>query len=221
MHKLEKLGGIAAISLALIYIAAFIFYFTILDYPASSEMQQKLNYLNENLGVLSLFNLVTYVFFGIILALLTLAIHQRLVYTAPNCTKFATVFGFIWVVFVIAAGMIANIGLNKVVGLSYEKPELAMSIWITINIVVEGIGGGNEIVGGVWVLFISIAGLSARAMHLGLSYLGIFVGISGIATIYPYDLFTEIFGLSQIIWFVWVGVWLLRVSASTKPLSNQ
>ena len=34
----------------------------------------------------------------------------------------------------------------------------------------------------------------------------------GIATTYPDEIFTEIFGLTQIIWFIWLGVSLLGQS---------
>lgn len=220
MFKLEKLGGIAAFSLALIYISAFVFYFTILDFPASEDIQQKLNFLRENHWLLSLFNLIGYVIFGIILAQLTLALHQRLQHSSANLSRFASVFGFIWVALVTAAGMIANIGLNKVTSLSLEQPDLAMTIWTTVNVIVEGIGGGNEIVGGIWVLAISIAGICGRELNRGLSYFGLFVGAAGIATIYPDELFTEIFGLSQIFWFIWIGIWLLKRSESNSSPSK-
>ena len=44
----------------------------------------------------------------------------------------------------------------------------------------------------------------ACAFPQALNLLGIFVGLAGVSTIYPLDIFTEIFGLGQIVWFLWI-----------------
>lgn len=48
---------------------------------------------------------------------------------------------------------------------------------------------------------------------------GVFIGLAGIVTIYPdFDPLNAVFGLSQIVWFVWVGVEMLaRKSNKLKP----
>ena len=58
---------------------------------------------------------------------------------------------------VIASGMIANIGLTSVIEIGTEEPQKALTIWSSINVVSEGLGGGNEIVGAIWVLLLSVA----------------------------------------------------------------
>jgi len=108
--------------------------------------------------------------------------------------------------------MIANIGLSAVLKLSENDPEQALIIWRTISYVVEGIGGGNEIVGGLWVLILSIAALKGKVFHKTLNILGVFVGVVGILTVYPAEIFTELFGIGQILWFVWLGVTMLLKS---------
>lgn len=210
MNKLQKWGGLAAITQAFIYIAAFIFYFAILEYPTSQEINHELEFLANNQLKLTIFNLITYVFFGVLLVVLNMAIHQRLKVDSPTLTNLAAIFGFVWVVLVIASGMIANIGLVSVIQHSELQPDRAMTIWLTVQIIVEGLGGGNEIVGGLWVLFISLAGLSSTKLTNYVCYLGLLVGLSGISTIYPAEILTEIFGLSQIIWFLWIGISLCR-----------
>jgi len=59
--------------------------------------------------------------------------------------------------------------------------------------------------------------LNATLLSRSLNYLGCFVGLAGIATVYPAEIFTEIFGLSQIAWFVWLGVVILRSDAWFIP----
>ncbi len=211
LKKIQKIGGFCAILEALIYISAFIIYGGVLVYPeANASAIEELNFLSDNYTLLSIANIISYVVFGILLAGLVLAIHHRLKKHAPNFSKLTFIFGVIWVGLVIASGMITNIGLTSVLKTGITDPEAAMQIWSSISIVSEGLGGGNEIVGGIWVLFISIIALRGKVFSKPLIFLGIFVGVAGILTVYPLDLFTEIFGIGQIFWFLWIGITMMR-----------
>lgn len=209
--KLQKIGGAAAIFEAFIYITAFIFYGGILVYPnENSSLTEEFNFLSDNYLTLSVLNLFAYVLFGIILAVLVLAIHERLKIYSPTLSKLAAVFGVIWVGLVIASGMIANIGLNTVIEIGANAPEKAMAVWTNVSVISEGLGGGNEIVGGIWVLLISICAFQGQVFSKPLIFIGLLVGIAGILTVYPLELFTEIFGMGQIIWFLWLGIFMIR-----------
>ena len=210
-NKLQKIGGISAILEGLIYIFTFVIYGGVLAFPkADASSIEKLNFLSNNFITLSAINLVSYVMFGILLAVLVLAIYQKHKNDAPILTSLASLFGIIWVGLVISSGMIANIGLKTVVDLGANSPEDAMLIWRSVAIVSEGLGGGNEIVGGVWVLLLSIVAFKSKSFSKPLNILGLVVGIAGVVTIFPLEIFTEIFGLSQIIWFMWMGVAMMR-----------
>jgi hypothetical protein len=211
LKTLQKVGGICAIFEALIYIFAFIIYGGILVYPNANEgVVEKLSFLTDNYLTLSILNLISYVLFGILLAVLVLAIHQRIKNYAPLLSNLTSIFGIIWVGLVISSGMIANIGLSTVIDIGIKEPENAILIWRSVGIVSEGLGGGNEIVGGIWVLLLSIASFKSHCFSKSLNLLGIIVGITGILTLYPLDIFKEIFGISQIIWFLWIGVSMIR-----------
>ncbi len=211
LKKLQKIGGVCAILEALIYIFAFIVYGGILVYPkANASAVEQLNFLTNNYLTLSILNLISYVLFGILLAVLVIAIHQRLKNYAPIFSNLASIFGILWVGLVISSGMIANIGLSSVLAIGVREPDNAMSIWSSVSIISEGLGGGNEIVGGIWVLLLSIIALKGQLFSKPLIVLGILVGIAGVLTIYPLDIFTEIFGVSQIIWFIWIGIFMVR-----------
>lgn len=128
--------------------------------------------------------------------------------------------------------MVNNIGLHAVADIYEENPAQAETAWLTIDAVSNGIGGEIEIVGGVWVVLLSIAGLRSGTLSRALSIYGLVVGSAGIATLVP--ALTEagggIFGMSQIVWFVWMGVSLQRDAsvvhtdaydrASAVPLST-
>ncbi|WP_144207781.1 DUF4386 family protein [Shewanella donghaensis] len=214
MNKLQKLGGVAALFEAAIYIFAFIFFGAFWNYPVNADDIQKLFFLTNNQSILSIVNFTMYVAFGLFLAVLVLATHQQMKSKAPFLSQMASVFGIIWVGLVIASGMIANVGLAAVIDLSAQNPEQAMTLLVVINTIVEGLGGGNEIVGGLWVLLLSVAGLKATELPKWLNYFGLFIGSVGILTVYPAEILTEIFGLSQILWFSWLGIALL---INSKP----
>jgi len=214
MNNLQKLGGVAALIEAAIYISAFVFFGAFWNFPADADSVQKFAFLAENQQILSIVNVIMYVLFGVLLAVLVLALNERLKVNCPILSQFASIFGVVWVGLVIASGMISNIGLATALELSAKDPEQAMAVWRAIYSVVQGIGGGNEVVGGLWVLLLSIAALTSKEFNRTLNYLGLFVGIVGVLTIYPAEVFTEIFGISQIVWFSWLGVSMLTTNKS-------
>lgn len=215
MNTLQKAGGVSALLEAVIYISAFVFFGAFWSFPTDADAVQKFYFLAENQTILSIVNFIMYVLFGMLLAVLVLALHERLKTQTPTLSKLSAMFGGIWVGLVIASGMISNIGLAAAIELSIKDPEQAMTLWQVIYAVVEGIGGGNEIVGGLWVLLLSIAAIKGQVLQKSLNYLGVFVGIVGILTVYPAEVFTEIFGVSQIVWFSWLGISMLSDSKKT------
>lgn len=209
MKNLQKFAGIAAISEALIYIVAFVYFGVFLIFPAGGSPAEKMAYLAEIQLSFSMIYFLIYVVFGIVLSVLVVGLHEKLKHTNNPVVTIGSLFGVIWVGLVIASGMISNIGLDHAIGLMDKSPEKALEMWVLVSVITESLGGGNEIVGGLWVLLISIAAMRAGWLPRGLNWLGIFVGLAGVATVYPDDIFTELFGLSQIVWFFWLGMCLL------------
>jgi hypothetical protein len=107
--------------------------------------------------------------------------------------------------------MIALIGFGTVTDLHAESPADAALVWKSLSTVQDGLGGGIEIVGGLWVVLVSWAAHVTRRLPRFLNYLGVLAGIAGIATIVPQlaDV-AAVFGLGMIAWFAWTGVVLLR-----------
>ena len=133
---------------------------------------------------------------------------------APALMQVATAIGIIWAGSLIAGGMAANAGLTTVVALYAKDPVQAVLTFQGIEAITNGLGNANgEILGGPLTLLVSLAALRAGGLPKGLNILGLLVGAVGIITIIPVltDL-TGIFGLGQIIWFVWLGIVLLRNS---------
>jgi hypothetical protein len=205
---LQKTGGGAALMEALAYIVGFAVMLTILDPGNASSLApaQKLAFILGKLPIFQAWNLFIYVVFGVFLVVLVIALHARLS-PASAITRSATAFGLIWAGMVIAAGMIANVGLASVARIHAIDPAQALTVWQAVSAVQEGIGGGVEVVGGLWLMLISWAALQASGLPKALNCLGLLVGAAGVATVVPpwADL-GAVFGLGQIVWFSWVGV---------------
>ena len=217
MKNFQKWGGIAALYEAGAYIAGMVFFMVIVDYMSVVEPAQKMALLLNNQAGMYMITLACYVIFALFLVLLSLALYQRLKDGSPAIMQTATAFGLIWAALLIASGMIYNIGMEKVIDLYGTDPAQATTAWLAIEAVHEGIGGGNEIIGGIWVLLISLAALRTGKLSRGLNYIGLIIGAAGIiSTIPPVgEIGGMIFGLGQIVWFIWLGIVLLRNKQTT------
>lgn len=212
MKTLQKSGAFAAFYLAAAYIIGIALFLVVLDYPSITDPAQKVALLVEQQAVIFWTNLLMYVFFGLVLVVLALALYDRLKERAPALAQVATVFAIIWAGSLVASGMVANAGIAPVLALYATDPAQAALTWQGFETVASGLGNGNgEILGGVWTLLISLAALRSGGLPKALNFLGLMVGALGIVSILPglADL-VGMFGLSQIIWFVWMGIILLR-----------
>ena len=211
---LQRIGGVAALTEAAIYITGIAYFLVVLDYANITSPLQQVELFAANQMTLYAMNFLIYVVFGVVLVALVLALHDRLKAGAPTTMQVATAFGLIWAGLVIASGMISNIGTSVVVDLYATDPNQAAATWLAINPVVEGLGGGNEIVGGIWTLLVSLAAIHAGLLHRTVNYLGVIVGLAGILSAIPAlgEVGGGIFGLTQIVWFVGIGILLLRTN---------
>jgi hypothetical protein len=197
------------------FVAGFALYFTLLI-PArygslNVDPAKHAAFLVDNRATMYAWNLIIYVVFGVLLVVLALALYERLKAGSPALMRSATAFGLIWATLVIASGMVANIGTGVVVDLYGKDPAQAALVWLTLSFVVNGLGGGNEIVGGLWLLLVSLAGLRANGLPRALSYFGAAISVAGLlTTVPPMKELGAAFGLGLIAWFVWVGLVLLR-----------
>ncbi len=225
MKALQKFGGIAALYLAAAYIVGMIGFLTVVDVSSVADPIQKVVLIADNLAFLSILHLIVYVVWGIFMVVLALALYERLKAGSPAIMQTATVFGIFWGCVIIISGMIQNVGMQTVVDLYGKDPTQAGTVWLTIDSVVGGLAGSNEIIGGIWMLLLSWAALRTGDLSKVLNYLGVVIGLAGIITIVPAlaELFTYIFALGQIVWFIWLGIMLLRSNpglAVQKPVTG-
>ena len=219
MKTLQKFGGIAALYTAVAHLIGIVIFLVILDYLSITDPAQKVALNIEKQTVVFSTNLLMYVFFGFALVILSLALYERLKPGALALMQAAVAIGIIWAGSLIASGMVANAGLTTVVALYDKDPAQAVLTFQGIEAVANGLGNANgEILGGVWTLLVSIAALRTGGLPKGLNILGLFVGAVGIITIIPaLTNFTGVFGMGQIVWFIWLGIVLLRGKSSKLP----
>lgn len=215
MKTLQKFGGFAALFMAISHLIGIVIFLVILNYLSLTDPVQKVALNVEKQQVVFSTNLLMYVFFGLALIALSLALHNRLKSGTPALMQMATAVGIIWAGSLIASGMVANAGLATVVALYAKDPTQAALTFQAIESITNGLGNANgEILGGTWTLLVSLAALRTGGFPKGLNVLGVFVGAVGMFTIVPVlNDFTGIFGLGQILWFTWLGIMLLRNSA--------
>lgn len=214
MKTLQKMGGIAALYAGVAYITGMIGFLLVVGWP--DDPVQQVSVLVSNQISQHILYLIVYQVWAVFLVVLTLALYERFKADSPAMMQTATVIGIIWATVVIASGMIFNIGMDNVVNLYGKDPAQATTVWLVIASVCDGLGGGNEILGGLWMLLISWVALQARGLPTALNYLGIMVGVAGILSALPgLGEVGLIFGLVQIVWFIWLGIVMLRGSTST------
>jgi hypothetical protein len=221
-RTLQRVGGVSALVAGAIYLVAIVYFFFLVDYASVVDPLPRVEFLVENEVSLYVMNLLIYVVFGIVLVVLRVALYERLRRGASALMGIAAAFGLVWAGLVIASGMIANVGTAVVVDLYADDPNRAATVWLAIDAVVEGVGGGNEIVGGLWTLLVSAGALRAGDLHRILNYFGVLVGLSGLLSAVPplAEVGGGLFGITQLLWFVGLGALMIRSDAGERRRSR-
>jgi hypothetical protein len=217
----QRVGGLGALYLAAAFVAAMPYFLLFVKYPSVVDPAEKVAMLAGNQDSMRVMYLITYVIFGIVLSVVALALYARLKDGAPTLAQAATAVGLIWAFVLVASGMIFNASVAAVVELHSTDPAQAVSAWQAIEPVAQGLGGsGGELLGGLWVLLVSVAALRTGGLPKVLNWLGVVIGAAGILSVVPAlrDL-GYVFGLLQIVWFVWLGIVMLRTASRPADLA--
>lgn len=224
MNNLQKAGGMAALLHAAGYVVGMILGFTLIFPLLNAAPDQYLKFLADNQTLMYVWNLISYWGSAITLVVMVLALYERLKAGSPALMQTATVFGLIWAGLIIASGNLMLHNLGVVAKLYGTDPAQAATAWTALESVENGVVSGNELVGSLWVLLLSVAALRTGGLNRALNYLGVVLGIAGILTLIPalFDSMIMIFGPGMVVWSVWVGIVMLRRSPSVavqKPIA--
>ena len=122
----QRAGGIAALYLAAAMLVAMPFFLVVVDYPGATSIAEKVTLIVAHEASMHVMYLITYVVFGVVLAVLALALHARLRTAAPALVNVATAVGLMWAVLLVASGMVFNAGMAAVVDLFPASRDQAM-----------------------------------------------------------------------------------------------
>lgn len=212
MRGMQRAGGVGALVAAATFVVGLSMFVTVLlDYTTAQSPAQAVAFLAEHRAAVTVWNLTITIVFGIALVPLVLALRDRLGSVAPQRSRVAAVFGLIWSGLIIATGMILNVGYGSILDLHVDDPDAAATAWAAVDIVTNGLGGGNEIVGGIWVLLLSVTAWGSGMIPNWLNGFGVGAGVSGVLTVLPgLESVGAVFGLGLAVWFVGVGFFLVR-----------
>lgn len=216
MNNLQKMGGVAALINAVAYMVGIGLAFTYLLPLINDNPEGYIGVIANNKTFLIIWHIMIYLVAGVFMVPLVLALHERLKHKLLAMMQITTTFGLIWVTTIISSGMIIINNLGIVKDLYVKDPDQAMTVWLALSAVEGGLGGSIELPGGLWILLVSLVALQSSGFPKLLNYLGVLIGLSGLLTVVPsfYEV-GNVFGIGAIVWFIWVGIVLLRGDRST------
>lgn len=212
MNTLQKPGGFAALYMAVAYIVAIPYFLVVVNYPAVVDPTEKVMLLRDNYTSMFAMHVIVYEFVALSLVVLGLALYHRLKVGAPIVAQVSTVIAIIWAGLLLASSMVFNYGMVAIVRLYAIDPPQAVWAWQVIETVAQGLGSaGGELLGGSWLLLVSWAASRTHALPKPLNWLGFVIAFAGLVSVAPSLADAGIvFGLLQIVWFLWLGIVLLR-----------
>ena len=212
-RRANRAGGIGALVAAATFIFGIaLFATTFVDYTSGDPTPaESVAFVGDHETAFFVWYFVIFLVFGAAIIPLARALHGRLQPSSPLLADIGAVFAYIWAGLMFATGMISNIGIAAVGDLAESDPAQAEAVWSSIAAVADGLGGGNELVGGAWVLLVSLAAWTTNALPRALNALGIISATAGLITLIPgLSDVGIVFGLGLIVWFAWVGIVLVR-----------
>jgi len=219
----SRAGAIGALIAAATFVFGIVLYATSLSDYTDGDLTpaESVDFLTSHQTTLYAWYLVIFLIFGVAIIPLARVLHRRLADVSPQLADIGAVFAYIWAGLMFATGMLSNIGITAVADLDETDPAAATALWSSIDTVTEGLGGGNELVGGMWILLVSLAAWGTKRLPTGLNVLGIASGAAGLVTLVPgLSDVGIVFGLGSIAWFAWAGIVMLRQPTVATPVAE-
>jgi hypothetical protein len=212
--NLQKAGGISALIAAATYLFAMVLVFTILApmADASLSFEKYVDFYTANKTLIFIWHFSMYLINGVCLVILALTLYERLKSDAPTIMKIATVLGLIWASFVFLSGFIVLYGTEAFINLNSKNPVQAETLKKTIETITLGIDYSDRFLGCLWVGLVSMAAFKTSTFPKLLNIFGIIISIFGLigTVIPPLTAISYVFGIGAIIWWLCLGVFILR-----------
>ncbi|MBV7265867.1 DUF4386 family protein [Erythrobacter ani] len=214
MSSLSKWGGASALAIAASYIFGFAMFLGVIDRTGYERGAGDIAFVIDQHAMMSLALIVLYPLAASALCILVVALRRAV--PDSGWGEVAAIFGGIWAALLFASGFVGLSGMQAVVSLADDAPDMAQSTWAAVATIQDALGGGIELVGGIWMALVSWMTMRSGIVPRALAWTGMFFGAVGCATVIPdFGDLVDIFGLGQILWFSWIGVVLLRAPSKT------
>jgi hypothetical protein len=225
MNTLQKVGGISALVCAGTYILAMALLAMVLTPMADGSLpfDEFIAFFLPHQTLVFIWHFSMYLVNGTCLVFLTLALYQQLKTEAPALALAAACFGLLWAGMVFVSGFITLYGWEMIGRLSFADPVQASILRLVVDTITIGIDHSDRFLGCLWVLLTSWAALRSGQLSRPLNFLGLAIGTAGmVSSLAPaLNALGYAFGVGVIVWWIWLGVALLRSSriGHSQPLS--
>ncbi len=214
MRNLQKAGGVSAIIAAATYLFAMGLAFSMLKPMVDSSLgfQESMAFLMANKMLVFIWHFVMYLISGFCLTVVVLAIYERLKDSSPRLAKIASAFGFFWIAFVFLSGMIVNYGNEALITLYGRNQGQAESLKNALDTITLGIDSSDKFLGCLWVGLVSLAAFKNKTFPKTFNVFGLAISAAGlIGTMIPALVsISYVFGIGAIVWWLAVGIYMLR-----------
>lgn len=204
MTLMNKARSAIGINLACFSIG-LVLLFCHFDYMTDSQIspEQVLASLLLDVILFLSWHVIVYFVYGLSLLLLTISIFMLAVKREPEKAIAVLVVGALWSGFMLISGGVSVETIHKVAELYPHNSEAAIHLWLTMKVVLESVGGGNELIGAVWVLLVSQLFNGTNYWLKATRNAGFLIAIVGLGTLLDKsEVCTSLFGVSLLLWFV-------------------
>lgn len=212
-RQFVQAGALSALGMALCYVALFVIYGAILPASSNVNVTDKINSISENRMLFKWTYLIGYVLFSGFLCICIQVTHRLYASHSSLIINTASLFGIFWAVVLLSTAMIGLTHLELMHTSLQEDPSTTEILFHSASLLEESLGGGIELLGGVWVMLLGLGGLRYKLFSRAFSWFSILKGVVGICTLVLSDsILRELFGITGIVWFVWLGTILWKTN---------
>lgn len=172
---------------------------------------QRLRTLTNFSGLMQVWYFLVYVVFGISVLVLSVSLLESQTHEHSVLQQVTMLMSYLWSCYIFASGFIAILSIEFLFNQNVALGTAVVDLWRDIYAIQMGLGEGFEWVGAIWVTLINTCLLKERRLSKKLVMFGYFISFFGFLTLIPsLQEMGAVFGLLQIIWFLFVGFMLLH-----------
>ncbi len=201
MSIFKKFAVVSAVYGGFSYIAGMFVYLVLLGDDGATTAAEQVAFVNQNAFLMHITTLHIYILFSV--GIITIAVYGylKLKSIQPVLALLSLISGVIWSTLLVASGFISMAFTSAL--MSGVATDSLVTAWSAVKIIGDALGGGNELIGGVFTGLLSLALFKAHLSTMCTSGLGLIVFVGGFISALPYlaDVGIGIFVISQILWF--------------------